>query len=415
MNKPPYKLSNIANGEGESAFMYKNLNPGSSTTTIRQFKKPRENLEPFTRGFAGYRYTDPHMSQVTLRPPNRNSSFQQNPFFSFGVTDKTNVRLLGWPENSTGSAALLTQLETEGVIRQDPESTYVMEYFVNNITVCGVLAEVDLSGDARSRIIPHEHTDCARTMAMRKHFNMARIDIEPILLVQRMTSIARIMIDTIKKTAATSVVEQPPDLTCRIWRVTDPDLTSKLHIELGKRQTLVADGHHRLISHSSIGNILAMITDISRDSLQLGAIHRIVSRTSLQEVESRTVGVTFREIDPPDNNVEELLTSCNHHQVLITDGTSWRAASLNHCQSLDIPALHFAVASISEAPYHHWSYTHDSSEATRIAKDKQGVAFLLRPPSLALVLKHAATGRLLPEKATSFWPKPPASMVVRTF
>lgn len=396
--------------------MHRTLGLRSSTaTTVQQFKNPQEGLGPLTRGFAGYRYIKPSISQVLLGVSNGHTSSSQNPLSFFCSNDKTNVRLLGWPEDPTGSAARLSQWETEGVMHRDPESIYVMEYSVNGVTVCGILVEVDLSKGAGSRIVPHEHTDSTRTMGMREHFSMARVDIEPILLVQHMTSIARTLIDTIKMTAATSIVTRPPDFMCRIWRVTDPDLASKLHIELGKCQTLVADGHHRLASHSSIGHVLAMITDINRNSLRLGAIHRIIHNTSLREVESRTAGVTFREIDPPYGDAEGVLENCNPHQLLVTDGTSWRIASLNRGCSLDISALHFAIAPISEETSRQWSYSHAIPEAICIAKRKQGVAFLLHPPSLPLVLKYAATGQLLPEKATSFWPKPLASMVVRTF
>lgn len=388
----------------------------SSTTTIaQQFKNPQKGVGPLTRGFAGYRYIEPRMSQVLLEVSNGNSPSSRNPLSPFSSRDKTNVRLLSWPEDPTGSATRLTQWEAEGVVHHDLESIYIMEYSVNGVTVCGVLAEVDLSRGAGSRIVPHEHTDSTKTMGMRKHFSMARIDIEPILLVQRMTPIARALIDAIKTEAATSIVARPPDFTCRMWQVVNPDLTSRLHIELGKCQTLVADGHHRLVSHSSIGHVLAMITDISRNSLRIGAIHRIISNTSLQEVKSRTMDAAFKEIDPPRDNVEGLLSNCKPHQLLVTNGTSWMIASLNRSHPLDISALHSAIAPIFEEKSRHWLYSHEISEAICIAKKKQGVAFLLRPPSLPQVLKYAATGQLLPEKATSFWPKPLASMVVRTF
>ena len=193
--------------------MHRTLGLRSSTaTTVQQFKNPQEGLGPLTRGFAGYRYIKPSISQVLLGVSNGHTSSSQNPLSFFCSNDKTNVRLLGWPEDPTGSAARLSQWETEGVMHRDPESIYVMEYSVNGVTVCGILVEVDLSKGAGSRIVPHEHTDSTRTMGMREHFSMARVDIEPILLVQHMTSIARTLIDTIKMTAATSIVTRPPRL-----------------------------------------------------------------------------------------------------------------------------------------------------------------------------------------------------------
>ena len=57
-------------------------------------------------------------------------------------------------------------------------------------------------------------------------------------------------------------------------------------------------------------------------------------------------------------------------------------------------------------------YTRDAEEAVRWVDEGKGQqAFFLDAPDLAVVLKIAEEGRVLPQKSTFFHPKPPSGMV----
>ena len=57
-------------------------------------------------------------------------------------------------------------------------------------------------------------------------------------------------------------------------------------------------------------------------------------------------------------------------------------------------------------------YTRDPEEAVRWVDEGRGQqAFFLDSPDLAVVLKLAQEGRVLPQKSTFFHPKPPSGMV----
>jgi uncharacterized protein (DUF1015 family) len=57
-------------------------------------------------------------------------------------------------------------------------------------------------------------------------------------------------------------------------------------------------------------------------------------------------------------------------------------------------------------------YTRDAEEAVRWVDEGKGQqAFFLDSPDLAVVLKLAQEGRVLPQKSTFFHPKPPSGMV----
>jgi uncharacterized protein (DUF1015 family) len=60
------------------------------------------------------------------------------------------------------------------------------------------------------------------------------------------------------------------------------------------------------------------------------------------------------------------------------------------------------------------SHHPDEEDAVAAARRRRGTALLLPPPTFEQVLDAALAGRLLPEKATSFQPKPHVGVVMRS-
>ena len=77
-----------------------------------------------------------------------------------------------------------------------------------------------------------------------------------------------------------------------------------------------------------------------------------------------------------------------------------------------VPLLGWVAAQAAIPPqridYHH------SVEATLDHLRKDSVAVLMPAPDVDVVLKIAADDRLLPEKATSFQPKPSVGVLIRS-
>jgi uncharacterized protein (DUF1015 family) len=61
------------------------------------------------------------------------------------------------------------------------------------------------------------------------------------------------------------------------------------------------------------------------------------------------------------------------------------------------------------------SYHHTASAAVETAAADSGLAVLLAPVDLAVVLELAASGVRMPRKSTSFGPKPRGGFVLRSF
>lgn len=367
---------------------------------------------PRTRSFPGYRYVTPRMGQVSLELPD--APRQRSPH-SPETRIRTNVRRLGWPANPAGFTQRLNAWESAGILRHDPESTYITEYAVDGVTVHGVIVELDLSEGLGTAILPHEAIDHAETSAMLNHFRDGRVDIEPILLIQRMTPFARILVRILKDARKIAAQVSSATTTSRIWRVEKSWATAALHAEFRKAPALVADGHHRLASHLAIGHALAMLIDTRGNSLHLGAIHRVINDITPAEV-AAAAGISVREsTHAPLRDPKQLLAEGGPHDFLISDGHCHLVASPCDEASLATSAIEAALGPILASTSRSWSFHHDPDDALRAAVTNHGVAILLQPPPLTSVLEHASSGRLLPEKATWFQPKPPVSMVIRRF
>jgi uncharacterized protein (DUF1015 family) len=59
-------------------------------------------------------------------------------------------------------------------------------------------------------------------------------------------------------------------------------------------------------------------------------------------------------------------------------------------------------------------YHHSVDEALTRVRSTPGVAVLMPAPEFDLVVRVAQAGRLLPEKATSFQPKPSIGVLIRS-
>jgi uncharacterized protein (DUF1015 family) len=71
------------------------------------------------------------------------------------------------------------------------------------------------------------------------------------------------------------------------------------------------------------------------------------------------------------------------------------------------------LASLAHGPAS-LEYAHSVDDALRAVARRRGVALLMPAPEFADVLRVARSGRLLPEKATSFQPKPSVGVLIRS-
>lgn len=375
-----------------------------------------EAVGPRTRGFRGLRYVSPTEAQLDLGIDGGDHDAYRDETARLRDQDPYNIRHLAWPSSPMVAIARRRTWEVEHVLCRDPESTYLIEYSVGSHRVRGVLVEVDVSSSATVLgIIPHEDVDLERAKAMRGHVHVGRADIEPVLLVQDMTARARSLITILMRESNRVSVTVGKSRTVEVRRVED-SVATDLHAEFSRRIALIADGHHRYAAHAHVGHVLAMITDVKHMPLRLSAIHRLVRSLSLKELVAENGPVRYRPMPAvPAGGIDMALSLCRDDEFLVTDGENWVRGRLEDGLSADVVAMHTQFGPLVEARGLSWEYRHVAEDARVWAHVNGGTAFMLHPPQVAGVLKQVSGGARLPEKATSFWPKPELAMVIRVF
>lgn len=205
----------------------------------------------------------------------------------------------------------------------------------------------------------------------------------------------------------------------RLWSITAPDELAEIAQLLAPGQVLIADGHHRYAAYLKLQQDhagtawdrgLAMLVDQSDTPLFLGPIHRSLDQVSLPELErtARSLGAHVRELDR-----EHALPELSARTLLAADGRRWATLTPpDDAAHLLVEWLHRSLLpALDAAPDVH--YHHGADEA--LARCERGaVAVLMPAPDFARVVEVVEEGRLLPEKATSFQPKPSVGVLMRS-
>jgi uncharacterized protein (DUF1015 family) len=200
----------------------------------------------------------------------------------------------------------------------------------------------------------------------------------------------------------------------RLWTITDPVIQAAVHAAFESLPVLIADGHHRyetaLAYADEVGGppdaasrfTLALLTDIDDSGLEVLPTHRVLKAG---------VAVTGGEESP---SLEATLAAL-HGRVAAGAYYDHRFQVLPLEGKVALVELHEQVIDNilgKRNPEDFLLYTRDAREAVRWVDDGVGVgAFFLDAPDLRQVLKLAQEGKVLPQKSTYFYPKPPSGMV----
>ncbi len=101
--------------------------------------------------------------------------------------------------------------------------------------------------------------------------------------------------------------------------------------------------------------------------------------------------------------------------VVATDGRRWVSVALPLTPGqLAVEVLHERLVPALRRRPTRIGYHHSVEDALGAAATGRGVAVLMPAPDFDLVLRPVAADRLLPEKATSFQPKPNVGVLIRS-
>ncbi len=309
--------------------------------------------------------------------------------------------------------------------RDDLPALYLHEYSDSGLTVRGLVGTLDLSRLATTpserQVFPHEGVHPQQVVELAARMSTMRLNPAPILLVHRGPAAVR--------EVSRQVRTAPPDREYvdhagqqhRIWAVRVPEHVDAIGSALAGARLLVADGHHRYAASVSLhdrepgtahSDGLAMIIDQDETPLFLGAIHRLLHGVRLADLvaAATAAGAEVTARRDPDAAVAALAADT----MVLTDGREWATVRV------EVPPGHAVVQLVEGALLERLpkrpskiGYAHSLAQALDAVKPGRVTAALLPAVELDLVIDVVRAGGLLPEKATSFQPKPSLGSFIR--
>ncbi|WP_151082133.1 DUF1015 family protein [Nocardioides cynanchi] len=367
-------------------------------------------------------------SGPSTAPPYVAGPLTLTPFRAFSLTprrvgDPASARAFARPYRGVPHR-LAVWLRRGLASRDATPAIYLHEYSESGLTIRGLVGCIDVSHHATSvadcQIFPHEGVHPQQVDELAARMDEMRINPAPILLVHHGPAAIRELVGQLRETDPQREYVDHAGQEHRVWAITDPQQQDTIAAALADARLLVADGHHRYAAYVSLESRtsskanrrgLAMIIDHEDTALFLGAIHRILHGVRISDLLSsaEAAGATITRI-AGDDAVSELRADT----LVLTDGREWATVQL------DVPPGQAAVQLVDDVlisrlprPPQKVAFAHSLQQAMDQVRPGQVTAALLPAVDLDVVLSVVRSGGLLPEKATSFQPKPNLGSFIR--
>ncbi|WP_232680123.1 DUF1015 family protein [Nocardioides sp. R-C-SC26] len=366
-------------------------------------------------------------SRPALAPPALGGPLRLTPFTALRlapsrVADPSAGRALARPYRDV--AARLQRWQRRGaMIREPGPALYLHEYTASGITVRGLVGLLDVSHRAApgepGTVVPHEGIHPSQADDIADRMNEMELNPAPILLVQRSPEALRAELAAVRDQPPSATFTDRREQRHRLWSITDPETLERLAALLSGTDAVIADGHHRYAAYlrlqqrspgGALDHGLAMVVDQNDTPLFLGAIHRVLHGTSVDDVVAAAdaLGLSRRETTRAD-----AVAALAPHTLVATDTHRWVVVSLGEGDRPDVDLLHRSlIPQLRHGPTS-ISFHHSVGDALDGAAREGRVGVLCAAPGFDEVHDFVAAGRLFPEKATSFQPKPPPGVLMR--
>ena len=315
------------------------------------------------------------------------------------------------------AAAIWRRWRRDGVLVRDdePAAWFVEEVFFDSSGVerrrNGVLAHLRVEPHRRGFVLAHETTGAPGRRLWREHMRRLRACVAPLLVLHGGPS--------------SRPPAREPDLEAacdghraRAWRVTDPGGLMAL---LGSMKTplVIADGHHRYQAAVQLGAtarppraLLAHVVSARDPGVEACALHRLAITSRLPRPlgfrraplrgGAREAVAVLERLQLPASALVFLRAGAA--ELLVGDGEGAGGPlenDLTTVSRLGLPPL-AVTARLDEVE-------------DFVAAVPDALAILLRRPKVEQVVAVARAGRTLPQKSTSFEPKPLCGLVFSAF
>ena len=309
--------------------------------------------------------------------------------------------------------------------RDEHPALYLHEYSDSGLTVRGLVGCLDLSHVAatpeQGQVFPHEGVHPQQVKELAARMGTMRLNPAPILLVHRGPAAVREVSEQVRAGTPDREYIDHAGQQHRIWAIQDADRQQGIATALAGARLLVADGHHRYAASVALHDRepglphrdgLVMIIDQDETPLFLGAIHRLLHGARLDDLVAAATAAGAKVTRFEDG--ELAVGTLAQDTLVLTDGQAWASVQI------EVPPGHAIVqfvepvllAGLTRRPSK-VGYAHSLTRALDEVKPGRVTAALLPAVELDLVVDVVRAGGLLPEKATSFQPKPSLGSFIR--
>lgn len=369
-------------------------------------------------------------SSLVVSPPSVGRPLRLLPFRGWRllagrIGDPATARLFARPYRDVSERLESWRADHQLLVDASP-AVYLHEYTFAGLTVRGLVGALDLAHRATvpadRAVFPHEGVHPEQVSDLADRMTSWQLNPAPILLVHRGPAPIRELVERTMVSAPEHEYVDHADQRHRIWALRDPEDVDVLNRALAGSRALIADGHHRYAAYLRMQQAapggpadrgLAMLVDQADTPLFLGAIHRVLLGTHLAELDTacRARGLRLA----PASSAAVAIGALSQDTLVATDGVDWATLRLPvAADRAAVEVLHDDLLPQLELPARRVTFHHSVEDALVKVRAGHGIAVLMPAPDFDLVTRVALAGRLLPEKATSFQPKPSIGVLIRS-
>lgn len=377
------------------------------------------------RPFRGWRFTD-GLTQTYVPPGNTPDSDVVAPMprmmrAVLAVDEEEPAARLG---GDRVGRQLLAWRRDRVLVQDEAPGYYLYRRTDSDRAIVGLIAAISLHPPHDRVVVPHEGVNPVMVRRQVHLMDAFMGQPEPVVTAHRGSDAFRAVVGLVLRTPP-NLLAHTEQIRHELWQVADAELVGRLGRELTGATLLLADGHHRYAAFRQLAGRkaathqtgvvaapwelgLSMLIDDGDTGLQLGPIHRVLPHVPLERVRT-TPGVSVKE-------------GRSDGGCVLTDGErSWTLVPEPIASRLVRPPAPELIVSLLHREWlPHWSvpesdvsYVHNADAAVAQASTSGGLALLLPSPTVNAVFEAAASGNLMPAKATSFQPKPLIGLVMR--
>lgn len=327
----------------------------------------------------------------------------------------------------------LRQWIADAVLIQDdvPSLTLYRMSFIDSLgtprSTVGILGALEVVDEGAGGVLPHERTTPKAKTDRLELTRATDTNMSPVWGLSLAVGLSS------KLSAPGDLVgslTDPDGVVHSVERISDPTRITEISESVSANPVVIADGHHRYAvsrtfrdevrqrtgrSDSSAELTLAYVSELASDQLSVAAIHRVYRDISVADLRSAlSDSFAIENAGSLSETTLQQMRGLGVLCLLLADRTiSWLKPipeAFAGVRELDSARLEHALLTTPNSV----GYEHDLDEVCRqLTELNSTAAILIRPVSVAEIMRTATEGLLMPPKSTFFSPKLRTGLVLR--